>query len=101
MHAFLQKSRQEAPAAGDACDGKAETIGSFRGGAVDASSPPAGMADRETTGSSQGGAVDASSAPVGMDKSETIGSSQGGVVNASLVPARRAKSDLSVARRER
>ena len=41
----LQERAQQAPAAGDAGDGTAETMGSSQGGAVDASSAPAGWAE--------------------------------------------------------
>ena len=62
LDAFLQERVQQAPAAGDAGDGTAETMNSSQGGAVDASSAPAGRTETpETMGSSQGGAVDASS----------------------------------------
>ena len=47
LDAFLQERRQQAPAAGDTVDEKAETIGSFQGGAVGASSAPAGRAESE------------------------------------------------------
>ena len=69
LNAFLPESRRQAPAVGDAGDGKAETIVSSQGGAVDASSAPAGRGERETIGSSQGGAVDASSVPAGRAES--------------------------------
>ena len=45
LDAFLQERRQQAPAAGDAGDGKAVTIGSSQGGAVDSSSAPAWVAE--------------------------------------------------------
>ena len=41
--AFLQERRQQAPAAGHAGNRKSETIGSSQGGAMDASSTPAGL----------------------------------------------------------
>ena len=83
LHAFLLERSQEAPAAGDAGDGTAETMDSSQGGAVDASSVPAGRAEAvETMDSSQGGAVDASSVPAGRaesgsDASSTSGTDQG------------------------
>ena len=65
-HVFLQERSQEAPVAGDAGDGTAETMDSSQGGAVDASSVPAGRAETvETMDSSEGSAVDASSVPAG------------------------------------
>ena len=70
LDAFLQERAQQAPAAGDAGDGTVEAMGSSRGGAVDASSAPAGRAETiETMGSSQGG-VDASSVPAGRAESD-------------------------------
>ena len=56
---FLQEHRQQALAAGDAGDGKAEAIGSSQGGEVDASSAPAERVESEAIGWSQRGAVDA------------------------------------------
>lgn len=71
LDAFLEERAQQAPAAGDAGDGTAETMGSSRGGAVDASSAPVGRVETaETMGSSQGGAVDASSVPAGRAESD-------------------------------
>ena len=60
---FLQERRQQAPATGDAGDGKAETIRSSHGGVVGDSAAPEEKAESETIGSSQGGTVDASLAP--------------------------------------
>ena len=66
LDAFLEERAQQVPAAGDAGDGTAETMGSSRGGAVDASSAPVGRVETaETMDSSQRGAVDASSVPAG------------------------------------
>ena len=45
LHACLKENLQEAPVAGDAGDGTAETMDSSQGGAVDASSVPAGRAE--------------------------------------------------------
>ena len=59
------------PAAGEAGDGTAETMGSSQVGAVDASSALIGRADTaETTDPFQGGAVDASSVPAGRAESD-------------------------------
>ena len=68
---------------------------SSQGGAVDASSVPAGSAEPvETMDSSQGGTADASSDPAGRAETvETMDSSQGAAVNASSVPAGGVKSD--------
>ena len=83
LHAFLRERSQEAPVADDAGDGTAETMDSSQGGAVDASSVPAGRAETvETMDSSQGGTVDASSVPAGRaesgtDASATSGTDQG------------------------
>ena len=90
LDACLQVCRQQSPAAGDVGDGKAETTSLFRGGAVGASSAPAGRAESETIGSSQGGEVDAS-AP----RKRTNGSSQLSAVDASSVPTGRAERHLS------
>ena len=49
QHAFLQERSQEAPVAGDAGDGTAETMDSSQGGAVDAFSVPAGRAETVET----------------------------------------------------
>ena len=71
LDAFLEERAQQAPAAGDAGDGTDETMGSSRGGAVNASSAPVGRVETaETMGSSQGGAVDASSVPAGRAESD-------------------------------
>ena len=78
LDAFLPERGQQAPAAGDAGHGKAETTGSSRGGRK--------RDDRFV-----------SLAPVEMADSETSGPCQGGAVNASSVPAGRAESDLSAA----
>ena len=78
LDAFLQEGAQQAPAAGDAGDGTAKTMGSPRGGAVDASSAPAGRAETvDTMVSSQGG-VDASSVPAGRDESDSGASAASG-----------------------
>ena len=62
LDAFLQERAQQAPAAGEARDGTAETMDSSEG----TSSAPMGRAETtETMGSSQGVAVDASSVPAG------------------------------------
>ena len=45
LHACLQENLQEAPVAGNSGDGTAETMGSSEGGAVNASSLPAGRAE--------------------------------------------------------
>ena len=92
-YAFLQERAPQASAAGDAGDGTAQTMGSCEGGAVDASSAPAGSAETvETLGSSERG-VDVSSAPTGKAEIvEKTGSCQGGV-GASSVPAERAESN--------
>ena len=87
----MRERRQQAPDAGDTGDGKAETIGSSQGGAVDASSTPAGSAESETKGSSQWGVVNASSAPTGSAESKTRGSSQ------ESAPAERGERDLNAA----
>ena len=60
---------------------------SSQGGAIDASSVPAGRAETvETTDLSQGGAVNASSVPAGRAETvETMDSSQEGAVDASFV----------------
>ena len=94
LDAFLQELAQQVPAAGKAGDGTAETMDSSQGGAVDASSAPAGRAETaEAMGSSQGGAANASSAPAGRaETTETMDSSQGGVVDASSTPAERAET---------
>ena len=47
--ACLQERSKEAPVAGDAGDGTAETIDSSQGGAVDASSVPAGRVEKVET----------------------------------------------------
>ena len=97
----MQERSQEAPVAGDAGDGTAETMGSSQGGAVDASLVPTGRAGTvETMDSSQGGAVDPSSVPAGrVETVETMNSSQGGAVDVPSVPAGRAEggSDASAA----
>ena len=49
LHAFLRERSQEAPVAGDAGDGTAETMDSSQGGAVDASLVPAGRAETVET----------------------------------------------------
>ena len=46
LDAFLQERRRQAPASGDASDGKFGMISSSQGGAVDAFSAPAGRAKR-------------------------------------------------------
>ena len=95
LHTFLRERSQETPAAGGAGDGTVETMDSSQGGAVDASSVPAGRAETvETMDSSRDRAVDAFSIPAGRNETvETIGSSKRGKVDASSVPARRAESD--------
>ena len=70
LHACLQELQQGAPVVGNAGDGTAETMDSSQGGAVDASSVPAGRAKTVETidaskDPSKGGAVDASSVLVG------------------------------------
>ena len=100
LDAVLQERAQQAPAAGDADDGTAETIGSPQGGAVDASSAPAGRAETvETMGSSQGG-VDASSVPVGSAESDSgasaaSGTDQGNGEDPPAVLSGRAAHELS------
>ena len=75
LHAFLRGRSQETPAAGDAGDGTAETMGSSQGGAVDAFSVPAGRTETvEMMDSSQGGAVNASSVPAGRAESNSSAS---------------------------
>ena len=79
LHACLQERSQEEPVAGDAGDETAETMGYFQGGAVDASSVPAGRAKTvETIDSSRGGAVDASSVPAGRAESGSNASAASG-----------------------
>ena len=93
LHACLQELSQEAPAApaaGDAGDRTAETMNSSQGGAVDASSVPAGRAETVgTMDSSQGGAVDASSVPAGRAESGSNASVTSGTdqVNGQGPPA--------------
>ena len=71
LDAFMQERAHQAPAAGEAGDETAETMGSSQGGVVDASSAPMGRAETgETMSSSQGGAVDASSVPAGRAESD-------------------------------
>lgn len=75
LDVFLQALTQQAPAAGDAGDGTAETIGSSEGDAVDASLAPIGRAEEaEMMGSSQGSAADAPSTPEGRAESNRRGS---------------------------
>ena len=101
LHACLQGRSQEAPVACDAGDGTAETMDSSQGGAVDASSVPAGRAETvETMDSSQGGAVDASSVPAGRaesgsDASATSGTDQGNGEGPPTVLSGRAAHELS------
>ena len=72
QHACLQERSQEAPVAGDAGNGTAETTDSAQGGAVDASSVLAGRVETvETMDSSQGGAVSAASIPAGDDERDS------------------------------
>ena len=71
--AFPQRRTRQAPAAGDAGDGTANTMDSSQGGAVDTPSAPAGASKRV----------------------ETMGSPQEGTEDASSVPTERAASDLS------
>ena len=79
LHACLQEHSQEVPVTGDAGDGTAETMDSSQGGAVDASSVPAGRAETvETMDSFQGGAVDASSVPAGRAESGSDASAASG-----------------------
>ena len=100
LHAFLRERSQKAPVAGDTCDGTAETMDSSEGGAVDASSVPAGRAETvETMDSSQGGAVDASSVPAGRaesgsDASATSGTDQGNGEGPLAVLSGRAAHEL-------
>ena len=66
LDALLQERVQQAPAAGKAEDGAAETLDSSQGGVVDASSAPIRRTETaETMSSSQRGTVDSSSAPAG------------------------------------
>ena len=101
LHACLQERSQEAPVAGDTGEATAETIDSSQGGAVDASSVPAGRAETvETMNSSQGGAVDASSVPAGRaesgsDASAASGTDQGNGEGPPAVLSGRAAHELS------
>eukprot|EP00904_Undaria_pinnatifida_P004473 jgi/Undpi1/14026/HiC_scaffold_9.g03677.m1 len=101
LHACLQERSQEEPVAGDDGDGTAETIDSSQGGAVDASSVPAGRAEKvETMGSSQGGAVDASSvqtrgAESSSDASAASGTDQGNGEDSPAALSGRAAHELS------
>ena len=97
---FLQERRQQAPAAGDAGNGKAETIGSSQGGAVDAFLAPAGRAKSETIGSSQGGAVDAFSflserAKSDLSAASTAGTDQGNGEDSPAILSGRAAHELN------
>ena len=83
----MQESRHQALAAGDADDGKAKTIGSSQGGAVDASSAPARRAGSETIGSPRGGKVDASSAPAEKAENDLSAASTFDQGNAEISPA--------------
>ena len=70
LDAFSQERAQQAPAAGDAGDWTAETMDSSQGGAVDASSAPAGSAESDSgasaaSGTDQGNGEDAPRGPVG------------------------------------
>ena len=66
LHARLQERSQETPVTGDAVDRTTEKMESSQGGAVDASSVPAGRTEMvKTMDSSQGGAVDAPAVPAG------------------------------------
>ena len=79
LDAFFQERAQQAPAAGDAGDGTVKTMGSSQGGAMYASSAPAGRAENvETMGSSQG-RVDASSVPEGRAESDPGTSAASGI----------------------
>ena len=92
---------QEIPAAGDAGDGTVETMDSSQGGAVDASSVPAGRAETvETVDSSQGGAVDGSSVPaeraeIDSGTSAASGTDQGNGDDPPAVLSMRAAHKLS------
>ena len=97
---FLQERRQQAPAAGDAGNGKAETIGSSQGGAVDAFLAPAGRAKSKTIGSSQGGAVDAFSflserAKSDLSAASTAGTDQGNGEDSPAILSGRAAHELN------
>ena len=55
LHACLQERSYEAPLAGDADDGTAETMDTSQGGAVDASSVPPGRAESSSAASAASG----------------------------------------------
>ena len=76
---MLAKALTGGSVAGYAGDGTAETIDLSQGGAVDASSVPAGRAETvETMDSSQRGAEDASSVHAGRDESGSDASAASG-----------------------
>ena len=96
LSVFLQERRQQASAAGDTGDGKAEIIGSSQGGTVNASLAPAGRAKARRSVRLKGARWTLPRPREGGSKARRSVRLKR-EVDASSVPAGRAESDLSAA----